>query len=287
MKNIKKMLPVKYLSRHKSLLFCYIVSIVLISCTKDDVTGIVGIEKGNPTSYLLEQLTYVERDGSNSAHHYFQYDSSDQVTEIKGVSWKNGRYEIIFTYRFEYVNQLAVKCRLNADLGSSITDYDYIGDHVSKQTRRLTDGTFQDSTVYEYDSDGKPVETIVYTDKVAKRSQYTYDKNIITRKTYIFNNSPQEKYKIEYSGFDNKINFIRTINGLPKIFVGDDFSFFLSTTPAIGNHTIMKYYANVRLNENYGVFDTYKNSYEYNEEGLPTKMHFDGFTIIFKYRKYK
>jgi hypothetical protein len=287
--------PTKSFSRIFKLILFYLVSSVFISCKKDTVSPTVDDGKGNPTSYVLEQLTYEAQDGKDGSNFYFQYNSNNQVSEIKRVRWgyittNNDppvRQENTVTYNFEYLDQLAVKCTQREWFAFWNFEYNYVGDQVARKIIRYANGNIQDSTLYKYDNEGKLTEAVIYTDKANYRSEFTYDNNLITRTNYILNTNPQQKYQISFSGFDNKINFIRTINGLPTTFGGEEFSFFYYATNAPGNYVQARHYNFTGLNENFNAFRTTKHTYQYNEEGLPTRMNADDYTTIFKYRKYK
>lgn len=235
--------PTRSFSRHfRFMLFC-LVSFVFISCKKNTEPAVVDNGHGNPTSYVLEQLSYEANSGTDGSSFYFQYNTNNQVSEIRNVHWTKIAYnndppvrqENTTTYSFEYVNQLAVKCTQNVGFASWTIEYGYSGDKIAKKTIRLANGIAQDSTLYKYDTEGKLIEAVIYTDKANFRSEFTYDNDLISRTNYILNTNPQQKYKIGFSGFDNKINFIRTINGLPKGFGGEEFSFFFYATNAPGN----------------------------------------------------
>jgi hypothetical protein len=287
--------PTKFISRlFRIILFC-LVSIVFISCKKDTVPAAVDNGKGNPTSYVLEQLSYEANGGTDGSTFQFQYNANNQVSEIKNVQWTKITYnndppvrqESTTTYTFDYINQMAVKCTQNVGTASWTAEYNYVGDQISRKTIRLASGLAQDSTLYKYDTEGKLTETLISTDKANYRSEFTYSNDLITRTNYILNANPQQKYRIGFSGFDNKINFIRAINGLPKGFGGEEYSFFFYATNAPGNYTQTKYYGFTGLNDNFTAFSTTKYTYEYNEEGLPTRMYADDYATTFKYRKYK
>ena len=282
-------------SRHFRLILFCVVSIVFIACKKDTVPALVDNGKGNPTSYVLEQLSYEARGGTDGSTLHFRYNANNQVSEIRNVQWTDISYnndppvrqESTTTYRFEYLNQKVVKCIQNLGFASWTVEYDYAGDQISRKTIRLANGIAQDSTLYKYDTDGKLTGAVIYTDKANHRSEFSYSNDLITRTNYILNTNPQQKYKIAFSGFDNKINYIRTINGLPKAFGGEEYSFFFYATNAPGNYTETRYYNFTGLNDNFSSFSTIKYNYEYNEEGLPTMMYADDYTTIFQYRKYK
>jgi len=257
--------------------------------------GIADSGEGNPTSYLLEQITLEAKGSTNGSNTYFGYNANNQVSEIKRVNWGYVTYnndppvrqENTITYSFEYSNQLAVKVTQKDGYASWTLEYDYVGDQIAKKTIRYADGSVQDSTLYRYDTDGNLTEAVQYTDKANYKYEFTYGNNLITMTHYTFNFYPQKKDRIEFSGFDKKINFIRTINGLPEPFCNEELSFLFYLTSAAGNYTLTKSYGRIGINDVFGTFTTGNYSYEYNEEGLPIRMYSDSHTEIFKYRKYK
>ena len=289
------MLPVQSLPRFNSLLFCYFVSVVFICCKKDNIRSMVDNGKGNPTSYLLEQITDGGKGGMGGLDYYFEYNTDNQVSEIKRVQWGYVTYgnnppvrqENAMTYSFEYVNKLPVKCTLIDDVFMWTFAYEYEGDRIVKNTVRYFGVNVQDSTFYSYDPHGNLGEAVLFKNNAKYKSEFTYGNDLITHTSYLLDVNLKQKYRSEYVAFDKKINFIRAINGLPATFIVDDISFYDHTSPGPGNNTQIKSSCIVGINDNFTSLNSVNYSYEYNEEGLPVRMDVNGLTSIFKYRKYK
>jgi len=83
---------------------------------------------------------------------------------------------------------------------------------------------------------------------------------------------------------------VRAVNGLPKPFVTSPLSVLVDITSDAGNYLQKKFSSMIDINENFGSSNTFteeKVSYEYNEEGLPTRISSNGFDITLRYKRYK
>jgi hypothetical protein len=116
------------------------------------------------------------------------------------------------------------------------------------------------------------------------RTVFTYNNNnnLTSAVNYILWSQPQQKTKSECLSYDNKINYISAVNGLPRTFNhGGSWSFSLN------NYIDRNYHTPVDINQPFSPASYTSNSYQYNEEGLPTKMFSGPWTVTFEYEKYK
>ena len=282
--------------RKYHLLYCSLLSVAFISCKKDAATEDQDNKHGNPTSYLLEQISYEQPGGAGGTNVNFLYNQDIKVSEVQRIGWfyvthNNNppvREETLLSYKFEYVNHLPVRCTLRDGLAWWTFDYEYAGDNIVKKTIRYANGSeVQDSTLYKYDLKGNLTEAAVYKEKIRSKDEYLYETDAVSKIHYFFDALPAHKSKTVYSGFDKRINVIRTANGLPKMFLAEEFPFLLVATLTSTNATQSNYSALVGINEDFGRLKASKFEYKYNEEGLPTALNHGLFTDFFKYRKIK
>ena len=115
---------------------------------------------------------------------------------------------------------------------------------------------------------------------------YNSNNNLTSVINYILWSTPQQKVKYEWLSFDNKVNFINAVNGLPITFIWDNnYSAYSSSSP--NNYLDQNYYTPVDINQPFGPANYISNSYQYNEEGLPIKLFSGPWTVTFEYEKYK
>jgi hypothetical protein len=82
------------------------------------------------------------------------------------------------------------------------------------------------------------------------------------------------------------VNFIKAVNGLPLTFVWDNnYHSYSSSSP--NNFLVENYYTPVNMDQPFGSPNLINYSYEYNAEGLPTKMRYGSWLVTFEYEKYR
>jgi hypothetical protein len=130
------------------------------------------------------------------------------------------------------------------------------------------------------------VEKTDSSDKVNFRYVFTYtdNNNLESVTNYIL--WSQRKAKYEWLSFDDKINFIKAVNGLPPTFMWDNnYNAYSSSSP--NNYISLNYYAPINIDQPFGAGYFENNSYEYNDEGLPVKLFSGPWVVTFQYEKYK
>src|SRR5687767_6010229 len=134
----------QYFSACYRLMIYFLVSGAFVSCNKNVAPPNADNGKGNPTSYLLEQITYLENGNTGGVDFYFRYNGDNLVSELSRVSWgfittDNNppvRQENTTTYSFEYVNQQAVKCTQKENAALWTFEYEYVGDLIARKIMR-------------------------------------------------------------------------------------------------------------------------------------------------------
>src|SRR4030095_1387956 len=248
----------------------------------------------NPTSYLLKKMTFDHALGTNGESFSFSYSADNLVVEIKRVEWGAGvingtpQWYSTTTYSFIYNGGLPVACTVkrNGDV-MGYFDYFYREGKIYKKIIKYADGTIERYTLYFYDAMGRLKEAIDSSDKVDFKHTLDYNSDLITSTTYTLWSSPQTKSKTERSLFDDKVNFIKTVNGLPQISEWDSFNLISFSSDAPNNWRKEEHFWDIDINKDYEAPTTMYYSYEYNEESLPIKMQYGGWTVIFEYLKYK
>lgn len=264
----------------------------LCACKKDRDSNSTFWDNRNPTSYVLKRQTFEHTGGTNGESYHFSYNSANLVSEIKRIQWGYGPVNIIpiekwydtSVQRFDYQNGLPVKCTIKESSGLWYYEYSYKGTQIEQTTVRYANGDIQEYNLYKYNSDGKISEIVDSTPgRINFRHVYEYNNNnLSTLTTYILWSTPQQKSKEEFSSFDGKVNSIRAVNGLPISHNMQSFSSF-----SLNNHGFIKHYWAVDMDKAYLAPTTMAYSYEYNEEGLPTKMYYGGWTVTYEYQKLK
>jgi hypothetical protein len=265
------------------------------ACKKDDNKDATSSTNNNPTSYLLKKMTFEHTAATNGLIILFEYNTNNQVSQIKNIQWNYGAMNLppgqkwydTSTHSFNYSNNLAVSCTRKERTGTWFYDYEYRGNQIIKRTIKYADGNIQGYNFYHYNAEGKLIERVDSTNKVTFRRSIIYDNQLITLITYNLWSTPQKKSKTEYSNFDSKVNFTKAVNGLPANAAWDDFTIGTYSSSSPNNFGFQQHYWDVDIDKDFGAPTSDNYSYEYNEEGLPTKMYYAGWTVVFEYRKYK
>ena len=273
-----------------SILFAIL--LVLVSCKKEASPPLQ--PSNNPTSYLLKKMTFDHTSATNGESFYFSYNSNNLVIEVKRVEWGGGmingtpQWYFTTTYSFAYNGTLPMLCTIkeNGDIRTYL-EYFYQADRIYKRICKYPDGSIQYYTFYSYDGSGRVKEAIDSSDKVNFKHVLEYNTNLTTSTTYVLWSNPQTKSKTEYSSFDDKVNFIKAVNGLPPTADWDNFNLHSYSSPSPNNMGREQHFWDVDINKDYEVPSTMEYSYQYNDEGLPIKMQYGGWTVTFEYQKYK
>lgn len=280
--------------KHLRLLSICFLLFGLLSCKKDCNTEAINTIDNNPT-YLLTKTTSEHLAGTNGEIFLFNYNSENQISQIKRIQWVFGASNVqpvqkwydTTTYSFIYSNNLPVRCIIKENTGSWFYDYEYQGNQIIKRTIKYADGSIQGYTRYSYNAEGKLLEAAEFTDKINFRHSIVYDNQMVTIIKYTLWSSPQKKSKTEYSNFDSKVNFIKAVNGLPVSYTWDCFNIGSYSSSSPQNFGFQQHYWDVDIDKEFGAPSSTTNSYEYNQEGLPTKMYYAGWTVTFEYQKYR
>ncbi|MHA4847402.1 hypothetical protein ACX0G7_24775 [Flavitalea antarctica] len=132
------------------------------------------------------------------------------------------------------------------------------------------------------------IEKTDSSNKVDFRYVFAYNgsNNLTSITGNILWSNPKQKMKYEWLSFDNSINFIKAVNGLPPSFFWDNnYHSYSSSSP--NNFIAVNYYAPVNQDQSFGTPSFSNYSYESNDEGLPTKMMYGPWLVTFEYEKYK
>ncbi len=284
------------------LLFIPLFLSLLSSCKKDFVESADDPKTQtnhitNPTSYVLKKQSWTGP--PNSGHHFsYEYNADHLVSKIERYQWgtysvdggPEQRWETTDYYTFEYTNGLCTKWRIQTSAGDGYFTYEYNNKNlpVKRTVYHTNDNTPQGYSFYKYDSSNNLVEKIDSSDKVDFRYVFTYNNknNLTSVIDYILWSAPQQKVKYEWLSHDDKVNFIKAVNGLPVTFILDNnFNAYSSSSP--NNATGQNYYTTVDISQPFGHPDYNSTSFDYNEEGLPLKQYFPSGTYTFEYEKYK
>ncbi len=262
------------------------------SCTKEYAPG-PNTANNNPTSYLLKKVSYDNLAATNGESFHFTYNLNNLITEIRRVQWGGGltngtpQWYDTSIYHFTYDGELPIKCTITDRGIIGYFEYFYHGDQMYKKLIKYADGTIQRYTTYSYDSMGRLTEAVDSSDKVDFRHILEYGSNLTTSTTYSLWRSPQTKTKTVYSFFDGKVNFMRAINGLPMTYKWDSFNLHYDCSVSPNNMGRVEHFWDVDTNKEYEPPTTSDFSYDYNEEGLPTRIQSGGSTVTLEYQKYK
>jgi hypothetical protein len=278
------------------LLFILFTAVLNFSCRKekDCSTGQPYIT--NPTSYILKRQTWTGPN-TNGESFLYLYNADHLVSKIERYHWgtfsSNGGpiqtwYDTAY-YTFGYTNGLCTKWAFDEGGSNGYYVYEYNEKKLPvKRTLYYADRTVQSYNFYKYDDAGNLVEKTDSSNKVDFKYVFTYNSsnNLVSAINYILWSNPQQKMKYEWLAFDNKVNFIKAVNGLPSTFAWDNnYHSYSSSSP--NNFIAENYYTPVNMDQPFTSPSSFNYSYEYNDEGLPTKMTYGPWLVTFEYEKYK
>ena len=275
--------------------FFLIFTLIGASCNKHIDTGRATPYITNPTSYILKRQIF-SGPTTNGKSFLFIYNQDNLVSEIREYQWfsvsTNGAPPQIWhdtaSSKFEYENGLCTKWSVDKP-GRGYFVYKYNDKNLPvSRTVYYNNNTFQAYGSYVYDVEGNLIEKRDSTFQTNYRYVLSYNNsnNLVSATDYMLQSIPQQKMKYEWLTFDNKVNFIKAVNGLPPSFVWDNnYLSYSSSSP--NNYLSHNFYDPVNIDQPFGQPRFYSVSYDYNEEGLPVKMISGPWIITFEYERFR
>ena len=148
----------------------------------------------------------------------------------------------------------------NSDIYYKTDRYEYDSDD---RLIRVTDSSWQMDFIYEYSYDGLGNPAILNASNLTDKSQ--------TRN--------------EWTSYDDKINYLRAVNGLPpESLFFDDFN---SQYSIMLHNVLTSNFTFIGFISSPGTPTPYQFQYQYNEQGLPIRILSGPWIITNVYRKYK
>src|SRR4030095_6291851 len=239
-------------------LFILLTSVLSFSCRKErdcekDETYIT-----NPTSYVLKRQIWTGPT-TNGGSFLYVYNSDHVVSRIERYQWgtyssNGGPLQTWFDtayYTFEYTNGLCIKWSVDEGGAKGYFVYEYNEKKLPvKRTLYYSNRTVQSYSFYKYDNANNLIEKTDSSDKVNFRYVFTYNSsnNLTSVTDNILWSNPQQKMKYEWLAFDNKVNFIKAVNGVPSTFVWDNnYHSYSSSSP--NNFITENYYTPVNMDQ--------------------------------------
>lgn len=258
--------------------FLLLLTTVVLSgygCKKGDKAG---PEDTNPTSYRLRSMTW-----SQGQVYSFTYKNGLVSRIDNGTSIiLNGQTYTMNDYTtYEYTDGLCTKA--TSYCGGCSQDGNYITYEYNSTRQAIREnyyykkGAFAGYSSFQYDSNGKLIEKDDSTTGGTVKQAYTYNSagnlsHTVSRTKLSSPNYPDEAVEeMDWKSFDDKVNFIRTVNGLPVNY------------PSAYNMGVFL----TQSTNNYWYSQNTDYRYEYNDEGLPVKIFYAGLTVTLDYEKYK
>ncbi len=261
-------------------------AIVLLSACKKQPT--VYTNPDNPTNYVLKKLTFASSDDSEI--YICNYDAAYRLQRIDWSKWQQGSNNGTASFSFDYAGNLCTKITYAYSSNPYIYAYNYTYNGNRQLTWCSVSGlSIYDYRYYGYDGAGSMNTLTDSSGNGLAQTTYTYDtnKNLATQPHYYGgHNGPQYSKTIFYA-YDDKVNFMKTINGIPPDFTLQyytDFTFNLLSTNNISSFTSYSLAslagpAYDSLSSNY--------SYEYTAAGLPAKVTNRDAKALFEYEKFR
>lgn len=261
---------------------------IICSCGRN--YDLIDVNSQNPTSYILRKQTWSGVSSNGESFAYF-YNSDHLVSRIDRYQWSNGTADTTYS-TFEYENGLCRKWTLYDGYARAFAYgyfiYEYNNSDLPVKRTYYSDNAVDFYTFYKYDNANNLIEKFDSSQSIDFRSVYSYnsDNNLVKATEYILWSSPQQKSQIEWSDFDQKVNFIKSVNGLPITAAYDNnYRSYSSSSP--NNYHVESSYDQVNIDQPFGQPFSDYSQYEYNDENLPTKMVYGPWTVSFEYEKYK
>jgi hypothetical protein len=274
-----------------------ILLVVTVSCKKSETTPLAG---GNPTHYLLTRETYTNGTPSANEGLIFTYNSNNLVIGVKRYAniISGSKADTIYTTfqynKYDHCSMVVSNWSFNAGYPDTML-YQYADPYSSLITSAVHKGNsggvaYTTTYYYTYDAYGNLSTRHDTSGGSWNNFDYTYDAmgNLQCMDMHFTEGAKPRKARYEFPQFDDKVNYMLAVNGLPPLFWnygGRSASQYPQT--AAHNATLQRLYTSVNEDQpfNYSRDDVY--TYEYNEDGLPTKMSYKYGTFTFEYKKYK
>jgi YD repeat-containing protein len=271
-------------------------AIIFFSCKKENNNSVSIPYITNPTSYVLTSEIW-SGPATNGEYFYFTYNSEHLISKIQRIQWGtesvNGgsmqKWYDTANYAYEYTHGLCSRWIVTEGGSNWFYTYEYNNNKlpVKRTVYSMGDYLPERYYLYKYDNSNNLVEIVDSSLNVNFRYEFTYNSNNnLTSVTSYQGAIPVQKEQYQWLAFDNKINFIKAVNGLPPTFVWDNnFNSYSSSSP--NNILTENYYSPADINQPFGPAYPDSYSYQYNDEGLPTTMQDGPWIVNFEYEKYK
>jgi hypothetical protein len=273
--------------------------LLLFACSRTAPSSPIAITQ-NPTSYELLSIVWsgpppntVGIAPTFGQAVYFTYNSNNLLTDYRRLDWggdsipSSGPPDTnYYNYHLEYTNGLVSRMDHPYSGGESWNIYTYNTNAQVLSVKGYTAGNiFNTETDYQYDSHGNRVLE-AYSDggQLLYHITYVFDNNdnILSKTDSTLWSTQNQVARTVYNGFDNKVNFLKAINGFP----GDEAIYWYPLT-ASNNPTSQISYPAVFTGQPFGAGIPQTFSYEYNDEGLPTIIRTGSQVITLTYRKFR
>jgi hypothetical protein len=263
---------------------------LLIACKKEEHE--VYTNPDNPTNYVLSKITasYSGVPASGETFTY-TYNSDYQLVRIADSEWYTGSPADTGAYTFEYADHRCIRSMRKSYFNQFdvYTDYAYnSGGHLSSYNQTFN-GQYLGVGSFNYDPDGNlDISTFSSASSLIKRNySYDKDKNLTGIAEYSEDNiNPQQDTKTLWGNYDGKVNFMKTINGLPANFTMY-YMYFSYNLLSPGNPRTHSMYPQVAHGNPYTDSMAVVYSYEYNDAGLPIKAICDQYQLSFDYKLFR
>jgi hypothetical protein len=258
-----------------------------LSCRKETPHADTGSKITNPTDYLLVSQTWTGPT-SNGLSYILSYNKENLLSDAENIQWWGGSTSNGDTtyYHFEYANGLCQKVTVTDNPRSTGTIiYEYNTKSLPVKVVFYNSNVYYKTDRYEYDAHDRLVRVTDSSWKTAFIYEYSYDDQGNPSMEIASNVSDSTSTRNEWTSYDDKINWIRAVNGLPtESILFDDINTYYSS---MLHNVLTNNYTFIGFAGNSGLPTEYKYQYQYNEQGLPTQILDGPWIITNTYRKYK
>lgn len=264
---------------------CYsailILSTILLSCKKESPK--VTPPNANPTDYLLTSVTW-SGPLTNGESYQLLYDSDHLVSVIEDITWSAspGNTDTAY-FNFQYTDGLCSKVTRTDKTDSSYWTYEY--DNMKRPVKQTNyrNGAVTTVAKYKYDDPGHLINVTVTTStyKPVETSSFLFDSqnNLTTMNTTDAISNRQ--LKTEWTAFDDKVNYIKAVNGLPPGTYLFDSNSYCSASPP--HNCLADNWEDISQGSGYST----QYQYQYNDQGLPTQITYFTWIMTLVYQKYR
>jgi hypothetical protein len=260
----------------------------MLSCRKEtpQVDAMPAIS--NPTDYLLMTQTWTAPT-SNGLSYILTYNDQNLLADAEEIQWWGGSVSNGDTsyVHFEYTNGLCRKLTQTHNGSTGSVLYEYNGKGLPVKAVFYNSNEYYKTDKYQYDSADRLLRVIDSSWQINFIYEYSYDDQGDPDMEIASNITDSSKTKYEWSSYDDKINYIRAINGLPRgyLLTGD----FTGNFASMPHNVLTNNYTTTVFPYSSDVPGTWQTQYqyEYNEQGLPTRIFENTWIITNTYRQYK